>query len=154
MRLRDIRGIPEANKFLGWYLPVFNKKFGVVASHNEDLHRPLPPGIELDKILVVKTIRALRNDCTVVHEGRLYQVEDAVRADKVVMEERLNGSLFITYKGRYLHYRQITQRPQKIQEPRKPHARNPAAMDNPWRMFRLPGSHKTQISEKVFAGAL
>jgi len=154
MRLRDIRSIPEANKFLGWYLPVFNRKFGVVASQSEDLHRPLPEGIELDAILTVKTVRALRNDFTVVHEGKLYQVEDAVRADKVVMEERLNGTLFITYKGRVLRYRQITQRPQKIQEARKPRARNPAAMDNPWRMFRLPGSHKTQISEDVLAGAL
>lgn len=154
MRLRNIKSIPEANSFLGWYLPVFNKKFGVVASHGEDLHRPLSQDIDLDKTLVVKTERALRNDCTAVHEGKLYQIEDTVRADKVVMEERLNGSLFVTYKGRYLRYHQITQRPQKIQAPRKPHARNPAAMDNSWRMFRLPGSHKTQISEKVFAGAL
>ena len=154
MRLRDIRSIPEANKFLGWYLPVFNKRFGVIASHSEDLHRPPPPGIELDKTLVIKTIRALRNDFTVAHEGKLYQVEDNIRTKEVTLEERLNGVLCITHKGRALRYRQIAQRPQKIQEPRKPRARNPAAMDNPWRMFRLAGSHKTQISEKVFAGAL
>jgi transposase len=154
MRLRDIRSIPEANKFLGWYLPLFNRKFGVVASQSEDLHRPLPDDIELDKILTIKTERALRNDFTVVHEGKLYQIEELVRADKVMIEERLNGSFFITYKGRYLRYRQITQRPQKIQEPRKPHSRHPASMGSTWRMFRLPGSHKTQISEKIFANAL
>lgn len=154
MRLRDIRSIPEANSFLGWYLPVFNKKFGVVALHSEDVHRPFPSGIELDKVLSVKTIRALRNDFTVIHEGRLYQVEDSVRTKEVTLEERLNGSLCITYKGRELHYRQIAQRPQKTQEPRKPHSRHPASMASNWRMFRLPGSHKTQLSEKILVGAL
>jgi hypothetical protein len=157
MRLRGIKNIAEGNKFLDWYLPIFNKRFNVMPLENEDLHRPLPKGIELDKILSIETPHALRNDFTVAHEGKLYQVEDNIRAKEVFVEERINGSLLITYKGRQLRYHEITQRPKKIQQPRKPskpRVYNPAAMDNPWRAFRLPGSHQTKISEEVLAGAL
>jgi hypothetical protein len=154
MRLRGLKSIAEGNEFLGYYLQVFNKRFNVIALKVEDLHRPLPAGIDLAKIFSIRTLRALRNDFTVVHKGKLYQVEDNTRAKQIIVEERLDGSLCITYKGRILRYREIIQRPQKIRQPRKPRVYNPAAMDNPWRIFRLAGSQKTQISEKAFAGAL
>lgn len=157
MRLKGLKSIAEGNEFLSHYLPMFNRRFNVVALKDEDLHRLLPKGLDLAKVFSVKIPRALRNDFTIVHEGKLYQVEDDIRAKEVIVEERINGSLFITYKGRALRYREITQRPQKIQQPRKPskpRAYAPAAMDNPWRIFRLPGSHQTQISKEVFAGAL
>lgn len=154
MRLRGLKSIAEGNKFLIYYLPVFNKRFNVLPLNNEDLHRRLPEGIDLMRIFSVRTPHALRNDFTVVHKGKLYQVEDNIRSKEAVVEERLDGVLFITHKGRILKYRQITQRPQKIQQPPKARFRESAAMDNSWRVFRLPGSHKTQISEKVFSGAL
>jgi transposase len=155
MRLRNIKSIPEANRFLGGYLSVFNKRFSVTPLKNEDLHRPLPEGIDLGRIFSVRTPHTLRNDFTVAHEGRLYQIEDTIRADKVTAEERLNGTLLLTHKGRPLRYRQITQRPVKEKEPpiiRKANIRQPR--DNPWRLFRLPGSNPTKITEEVLAGAL
>lgn len=119
MRLISIKSIAEGNEFLSHYLPVFNKRFSVLPLKNEDLHRPLPQGINLDKVLSVKTIHALRNDFTVVHEGKLYQVEDNIRTKEVVVEKRLNGSLLITYKDKVLRYKQVLQRPARIQQPRK-----------------------------------
>jgi transposase len=157
MRLRGLKSIAEGNEFLSHYLPIFNKRFNVAPLEDEDLHRPFSKGIKLDKILSVKTPHALRNDFTVAHEGKLYQVEDNIRSKEVVVEERINGSLLITYKGRHLRYREITLRPRKIQQlhkPGKPRIYAPAAMDNPWRVFRLPGSHKTQINEEVLTGVL
>lgn len=154
MRLRNLKSIAEGNEFLSHYLPVFNKRFNVVALKDEDLHRPLPAGLDLARIFSEKTPHALRNDFTVAHEGRLYQVEDNVRTKEVVVEERINGSLLITHKGRALRYREIAQRPKRTQEPPKPRVYAPAAMDNPWRLFRLPGSNPTKISEEVFASAL
>ena len=154
MRLRNINGIAGGNEFLGHYLPVFNKRFNVAALREEDLHRSLSKEADLDKIFSIRTLRALRNDFTVVHEGRLYQVEDNIRTKEVVVEERLNGCLLITYKGRALRYKQIAQKPAKIQQPRKMRVYKPAAMDNPWRAFRLPGSQATQRSEEALVGAL
>jgi transposase len=156
MRLRNIKSLPEANRFLGGYLPVLNKRFGVIPLKIEDLHRPLPEGVDLGRIFSVKTPRTLRNDFTVVHEGRLYQIEETIRADKVIVEERLNGTLLLTHKGRPLRYRPITQRPVKEKKPasvtEKPTIRQ--TKDNPWRLFRLSGSNPTRNPEEALVGAL
>ena len=155
MRLKGIKGIAEANMFLRWYLPVFNKRFNVIPLQGEDLHRPLPEGIDLDKIFSIRTLRALRNDFTVVHEGKLYQIEDTIRADKVIAEERLNGELLMTHKDRQLHFHQITQRQIKEKKPaviQKAPVQQPRY--NPWRNFRLPGSPRFESKEEAFAGAL
>jgi hypothetical protein len=157
MRLEGVKNIASGNNFLERYLSIFNKRFNVEAISHEDLHRPLVAGVDLDSIFAVKTERALRKDFTVVHHGKLYQIKDAIRSDKVIVEDRLNGRRLITHKNRVLRYYAITQRPKKIQEPRKPHKPRvyvSPGMDNSWRIFRLRGSHKTQISEAAFAGAL
>lgn len=157
MRLKGLKSIVEGNEFLSHYLPVFNKRFNVVPLENEDLHRPLLKGINLETILSVKTPHALRNDFTIAHEGRLYQVEDNIRAKEVIVEERINGPLLITYKDRTLRYKEITQRPQKIrqlQKPPKHRVYEPVPKDHPWRNFRLPGSRPVRKEEEVFAGAL
>ena len=153
MRLRGLKSIAEGNEFLSHYLPIFNRRFNVLPLESQDLHRPLPEGTELDKTLSVKTPRALRNDFTVLHEGRLYQVEDNIRSKEVVVEERLNGQLLITYKGRALRYSRITQKPAKIQQPRKQRVYGPAPKDHPWRNFKF-GSVNIREKEEVFVNAL
>ena len=160
MRLKEIKDISEANSFLEWYLPVFNKRFGVIASQSEDLHRPLPRGIELDKILSVKTNRALRNDFTVAHECKLYQIEDNIRAKEVIIEERLNGRMYITHKGKALRYKQITTQPKRLEENAKKldvavkKEAYTIPQDHPWKRFRLPGSHPIKAKEEIFANVL
>ena len=153
MRLNGIKSIGEGNEFLEDYLPVFNRRFNVVPLESQDLHRPLPKGVGLDKILSIKTPRALRNDFTVLHEGNLYQVEDNIRSKKVVVEERLNGQLLITYKAKALRYSRINQRPARIQQPRKHKQRiyPPIPKDHPWRNFRF-GSVDIKEKQEVCAG--
>ncbi|MDI6785965.1 MAG: hypothetical protein QMD92_04565, partial [bacterium] len=73
MRLRGINTIKEANKFLKYYLSVYAKRFAVKPANDTDLHRPIPAGMDLDKILCVKTKHALRNDFIIAHNGKLYQ---------------------------------------------------------------------------------
>lgn len=157
MRLRGIKSTEEGNRFLKYYLSVYAKRFAVQPANDTDLHRPVSRRAELDAIFCVKTIRVLRNDFTVAHNGKLYQVEDNPNAEKVTVEERANGSMRITYRDTILKFKEITQRPRKIQQPHKPgkpRVYASPAMDNPWRAFRLPGSHQTQINEEVLAGAL
>ncbi len=155
MRLRRIKSIPEGNIFLGQYLPGFNKRFGVLAIKDVDLHRRLPAGIDLDGVFSLRTPRALRNDFTVVHAGKMYQIEDAIRTDKVIVEERLNGAFLITHKGRPLRYRYITQRPLEKKKLPVVHNKVPTQpKDNPWRHFRLPGSPRFEAREEALAGAL
>ena len=154
MRLRGIGSIQAANEFLGEYLAPFNRRFGVDPLNPADLHRPLPKGIELDKILSIRTPRSLYNNFTIAHKGKLYQVEDNVRTKEVIVEERINGSLFITHKGRALRYHEITQRPEKVKQPYKNYKSPIPAQDHPWRKYRFGRALSLNGEKEVFAGAL
>jgi len=121
MRLRGISNVSEANRFLQYYLPVYNRKFSVMAASTGDLHRPLPDGVDLQRILCIKTKRTVRNDRTIMHQRQLYQIDSVIApGKKVIVEERLKGEMAIAFKGTVLQYRQITERPPKVVPERKP----------------------------------
>lgn len=113
MRLERIRSIDKANVFLGRYMAGYAKGFSREPARDGDTHRPCPDNVDLDRILCIKTERALRNDFTVTHNNRLYQVLDNVRAERVVIEEYVNGSMKIWYKGASLKFKVISARPRK-----------------------------------------
>lgn len=139
MRLQGISSIAEGNRFLKRYLPVYARRFGVKPAKEGDLHRPLPKDIELNKILCKKTECALRNDFTVAYDKKLYQVEDNIRAKKVIVEERTDGSMLIRHKGAILKFKEIAARPEKIAQP-KPYLPRQVYIppaDHPWRRFRI-----------------
>jgi hypothetical protein len=120
MRLRGISNVSEANRFLQYYLPVYNRKFSVMAASTGDLHRPLPDGVDLQRILCIKTKRTVRNDRTIMHQRQLYQIDSVIApGKKVIVEERLKGEMAIAFKGTVLQYRQITERPPKVVPERK-----------------------------------
>lgn len=135
MRLKGIKTIEEANQFLEYYLPIYNKRFSVQACEEGDLHRPIPAGLDLDSVLCEKTERALRNDFTVAHDCKLYQILDNICSRKVTVEKRLNGDLVISYKGRKLNYVEIAQRPRReeVMSPSRPRTRWLPPMDHPWK---------------------
>lgn len=140
MRLAGITTMEEANRFLGSYLPIYNRRFAVQPAQSADLHRPIPVGLDLKGVLCIKTERTLRNDFTVAHKGGLYQVHDNVRTPRVVVQERLDGTLRITHQGRSLRYEPIWARPPK--SPPAPKLRtgpvqNRPGPHHPWRDFRF-----------------
>ena len=118
MRLRGIGSIEEANLFLEEYWPVFNRRFAVDSKGKEDLHRPVPRGLKLEDVLCIQVKRVLRNDFTVAYNRRLYQVEDSIRASKVMVYEGLDGSIRLKHKGRRLKIHEIATRP--LAERREP----------------------------------
>lgn len=141
LRLEGAKTIDEANKVLDRFLPSYAKRFCVKALYSGDLHRAIPKGIDLDRILCVKTKRALRNDFTVAHNKELYQILDNVRAKKVFIEERIDGSIIIRYKDNELKYKKITNRPKK-EEPKKTYEFKlkkacVPPKDHPWRQFKI-----------------
>jgi transposase-like protein len=107
MRLRGITTREEANQFLSHYLVIHNRRFNKITAQPKDLHRAVDKGINLDAVLSVKTDRFLRNDFTVAHNGKLYQIYDRVRARTVTIEDRLNGSVYINGCGKYVHFCEI-----------------------------------------------
>lgn len=113
LRLEKICSIDEANAFLGRYLAGYARRFGIEPAKDGDLHRTCPEDIDLDRILCIKTEHTLRNDFTVAHNRRLYQVLDNVRSQRVVIEEYVNGSMKIWHKGTSLRFKAISIRPEK-----------------------------------------
>jgi hypothetical protein len=144
MRLRGIRTIQEGNDFLRQYLPVYNRRFSVRPLKPNNLHRPLPKGLDLNSILCIKTERTLRNDFTIAYNRKLYQIEEKTRAPKVMVHEHLDGSMKIIYRDRALRFNEITTRPIKKE---KPHVikiaqrRPPLPADHPWKRFKF-GRHR------------
>jgi transposase len=155
MRLKGIKSIEEANKFLIQYLPVYARRFAVQPANNTDLHRPIVKNVDLNAVFCVKTIRVLRNDFTVAHNSKLYQIEDNLNAKKITVEERANGSIHISYRDMDLKFKEIAARPRKQQqEPKSPNGYHNPSRTAAWRRFRLPGSIKLEAQEEVLVGAL
>lgn len=135
MRLRGIKTVEEANNFLTEYLPIYNRKFAVDSKEKADLHRPVPKGLDLDRILCIKTERALRNDFTIAHDKKLYQITDNIKAAKIMVEEKINGTMVITHNDIFLKFKEITARPEKKKKPciRKKTVPQTPSANHPWR---------------------
>ncbi len=150
MRLAGISTKEAANLFLGTDLPVYNKRFRVLAAESADLHRPIAKGMNLNKILCIKTERTVRNDATVAHEYKLYQIEGKVTAKKMIVEERVDAKLYLTNQGRDLAYKEVTTRPRRADEAPNRSLKTKRVIaptpDHPWRR-----PYKSNQREKTFS---
>jgi transposase len=135
MRLQGIKNKEEANDFLEAYLPLYNERFGVCSVDETDTHVKLPHHVDLDRYLCIKTERTIRKDNTIALDGRLYQLEER-GGKKVVIEERLDGSMRVLSRGVSLKYREITEIPKRQMVPKtdtRVFNRPPKpAKDHPW----------------------
>lgn len=118
MRLSGVTNIAEGNTFLDSYLPEYNRKFAKEAMKQANYHRPVVNKRALDTILAIKTERSLRNDFTVSHNKRLYQITSNIQTKKVTVEERADGSMHILHNSLRLKFKEIQVRPLK-EEPLK-----------------------------------
>jgi len=146
LRLAGASTLAEANQVVKRYLPLYNQRFRVQAAHPTNLHRRVPTRLDLDTVLCLKTQRRLNADSTVQHEGQVYLVQDRVKAQTVMVHQRLDGSIHLRCHNRALSYRLVAQRPRKAQPmvksvPAKTTHR-PAA-EHPWR-----GSYKRLRPER------
>jgi transposase len=143
MRLKGTNTIEEANKCLSQYVPSHNRRFAISVKAKGNLHREIPKGIKLDKILCRKTERTLRKDFTIVLNSKLYQITDNVIAKKVLVEEKIDGSMLITHKDISLKFKEIINKPEKQQNPSYPRNTCIPPADHPWRKkFILPKTYK------------
>ena len=152
LRLRGISDIPSANAYLeAEYEPILNERFAVRPASSVDAHRPAK-GYRLAAILSIQTVRTVANDYTVRHAGHRYQIErrsiaGGLRGSKVIVEERLDGSMRLRFRGRSLRWHEVASaapNPPTRQRRRgagasapppvapAPAPRRPAA-DHPWR---------------------
>jgi len=113
MRLRCIGNIPDANKYLKEeFLPEYNQRFVVPAKTQGDFHKPLNPNENLDQIFSVQSERQVNNDFTVRLKGKWYQLSEAqpktvLQKSKVIIEERMDGTIAIRQNNIYLSFKEI-----------------------------------------------
>jgi transposase len=111
LRLAGVTTRAGANAVLERLLPAHNRRFRKPARQARDAHRPLGPGHDLAAILSVQEERVVANDYTIRFRNRFYQLLKPVfpgqRGGRVVIELRLDGSMAIRFRGRYLKYREV-----------------------------------------------
>lgn len=145
MRLAGICTIEEANRYLSHYLVEHNKNFSNAPARPGNLHRPVSKTLRLESILSVQTRRFVRNDFTVVHNGRMYQLKDHVRSRHIRVEERTDGSIHLMKGLSSLRFKEIaTPQPLKkvvndeqIDLPVRWPKRIPVRPDHPWKRLIL-----------------
>jgi len=108
LRLAGATSCAQGNAELERLLPVHNRRFCKPAQRKEDAHRPLGTGHDLEAILSIQETRVVSNDYVVRFGNRHYQLRKpaypGLRKGRVVVEQRLDGSLRIRFKDRYLGY--------------------------------------------------
>jgi hypothetical protein len=109
LRLAGATTIDQANEVLERvFLPWFNRRCTVKAASANDAHRPLHPSMDLGGILSLQEKRKVANDYTIRLDNRIYQLlppaYPGMRGGWVIVEKRLDGSLRIRFKDRYLKY--------------------------------------------------
>ena len=151
LRRAKISDLASANRFLQEkFLPAFNRRFVRKAAKPGDLHRRVPRGLDLERVLSIRETRVVQNDWTLRFENRWFQLAEthqklALAGREVTVSQRLDGRLELLYGGRELSYRELPAPPQRRQEAgeaaiRSNQGQRPAA-DHPWRRG-LPGARR------------
>jgi hypothetical protein len=133
-----------------------------VAQKKGNLHRPLTEYEKnnLDKFFSIYNTRTVQNDFTIRFQGKWYQLAQQQpclvrKRERVQLEERTSGELFIALRNKYLNYTVLPARPERVKEVKvpalssaKPIWKPPAG--HPWRRaFILNSEKRYQTSSLV-----
>ncbi len=113
LTLSHAKDIEQANKVLEAYLIEHNRRYMVEPARNANLHRRAPTAEELDNMLCKKKEHPLRKDFTLVHEARLYQIEEWTSVNHIEVREHVDGRMQMMGRGRSLKFKPIADRPIK-----------------------------------------
>lgn len=130
LRLADISTVVAANIFLGkTFIPKFNARFSVEPRNKTNLHQQLNQKElnQLPGILSRQSKRTILNDFTFSFKKQWHQLAKEQPAticqkETVIVEERLNKTNRVRFRGKYLNYKLLPKRPE----------RQTAAIKMPW----------------------
>jgi len=154
LRLRGVGTMAEANEFLDKvFLPMWQRRFTQPAVAPGDAHRSRK-GFDLAAILSHQETRTVQNDYTVQYKNQHYQIArrsigGGLRNSKVTVEERLDGTVRLRWRGKYLRHEGVKsggrasrgeRRSSWARAGRKRQKREPTgwkpAPDHPWRQYK------------------
>ena len=119
MRLEGINAPEDGNIFLEKvFIPKFNEQFGVEAKSEGNLHRPLTDTDrkDINRIFSIQSTRVIQNDFTIQFRNKWYQLTEVqpttIRPkETVLVEEWLDETLHFSFRGQYLAYVVLPERP-------------------------------------------
>jgi len=107
LRLAGIRTAQAANAFLPQFTPPFNARFARPPADTVPAWRPVPPGLDLDRICSLYTEATVLNDNTVRTQGILLQIPPGpggrgYAKARVEVRQLLDGTWRVYYHDRLL----------------------------------------------------
>ena len=115
LRLAGISTMKDGNEYLREvYIPDHNRRYAVEPAEPVDVHKPLLRSHDLGAILSIQKDRQVHNDSIVRIDNRLLLLVEGhgLRPKtKVVVEQRLDGTLRIARNGRYFDFKEVQARP-------------------------------------------
>jgi transposase len=127
LRVAGAKTLAQANAYLEKeFLPWWNQTLTVVPASSDDAPRPLGKEHNLAATLSLVASRQVANDYTIRFDNQLYQIQQAdiragLRGGTVRVECRLDGTLAVRFRDRYLAVSECAPRPKTLlpQPPRK-----------------------------------
>lgn len=116
MRLEGVSTIEDGNRLLeNGFVDLLNRKFAVEAAEKADYHRSAE-GYDLEAIFCIEEERTVTADWIVRFENRFFQLTTPQKEmrgkGKVKIQRRLAGSLHFYFKGQYLEWKELPERPE------------------------------------------
>jgi transposase InsO family protein len=120
MRVSGVRTLEKANRYLEEeFLPWWNQHLTVAPANPTDAHRPLGKEYDLAASLCHVETRQVANDYTIRFAGKIYQIArgdvmSGLRGGNVRVERRLDGSVAVRFRDRYLTVEECSPRPKVV----------------------------------------
>ena len=139
LRLAEIATLEEANRFLGdedWLGT--NARFQVPPARKADVHRRVPPGVNLAVVLSFQEQRVVQSDWTVAWRHRWFQLTASNQklglvGQRVTLCEQLDGQIRLRYQGRELAWEELPERPHAPAPPRPTETSLGKMIKKPWK---------------------
>jgi len=151
LRVAGAQTLDQANAYLeSIFIPWWNKKLTVLPANADDAHRPLATTHCLPASLSYVETRHVANDYTIQFDHKLYQIARAdiragLRGSAVRVEVRLDTSLAVRFRDRYLAVSECRPQP-KVLAPKTSKSAMPRQRSQWMKNFHLTSPEKTALS--------
>jgi hypothetical protein len=154
LRVAEAKTLAEANAYLETeFIPWWNQTLAVVPATAADAHRPLAKNHSLPASLSYVESRAVGTGYTIQFDNRIYRIARAdiragLRGAQVRIEVRLDGSMAVRFRDRYVEVSECSVRPKVAAPARKPkkHVSGPRPKSQWMKNFYFTNPDKAALS--------